>query len=76
VLIATLSHFPELKTKLELLRSGRKADLSEDGADALWTQVRMASGSLASNVASSVARCPPNGVVAMVSCVVNFFAFV
>jgi hypothetical protein len=37
VLIATLSHFPELKTKLELLRSEREADLSEDGADALWT---------------------------------------
>jgi hypothetical protein len=29
-LVATLSHFPELKTKLELLGSGRNADLIED----------------------------------------------
>jgi hypothetical protein len=34
-LVATLSHFPELKTELELLWSKRNADLIEDQADAL-----------------------------------------
>jgi hypothetical protein len=28
-LVATLSHFPELKSELELLRSERNADLTE-----------------------------------------------
>jgi hypothetical protein len=32
-LVATLSHFSELKSKLEF---GRKADLTEDQTDALW----------------------------------------
>jgi hypothetical protein len=36
VLVATLSHFLELKTDLELLRSGRDAGLTEDQVDALW----------------------------------------
>jgi hypothetical protein len=34
-LVATLPHFPELKTELELLWSERNADLIEDQADAL-----------------------------------------
>jgi hypothetical protein len=34
-LIATLSHFPELKSKLEVLGSGRNANLIEDQANAL-----------------------------------------
>jgi hypothetical protein len=34
-LIATLLHFPELEAKLELLESGRNANLTEDEADAL-----------------------------------------
>jgi hypothetical protein len=37
VLVATVSHFLELKTELEMPRSGRSADLTEDKADALWT---------------------------------------
>jgi hypothetical protein len=36
VLVATMSHFPELKTELEVLRSERNADLTEDDSDALW----------------------------------------
>jgi hypothetical protein len=36
-LVAALSHFLELKTKLELLGSGHNADLIVDQADALWT---------------------------------------
>jgi hypothetical protein len=35
VLVATVSHFLELKTKLEVLGSGRNAELVEDEADAL-----------------------------------------
>jgi hypothetical protein len=46
VLVAALSHFPELKSELELFR----------------TRVRAASDSLASHVPPSVARSPPDGV--------------
>jgi hypothetical protein len=35
-LVATVSHFPELKTELEVLRSERNVDLTEDDSDALW----------------------------------------
>jgi ABC-type amino acid transport substrate-binding protein len=35
VLVASLSHFPELKYEMELLGSGRNADLTKDQADAL-----------------------------------------
>jgi hypothetical protein len=35
MLVATVSHFSELKTKLKVLRPGRNADLREDEADAL-----------------------------------------
>jgi hypothetical protein len=34
-LVATVSHFPELETKLEVLGSGHNADLTENEADAL-----------------------------------------
>jgi hypothetical protein len=34
-LVAALLHFLELKSKLELLGSGRNADLIDDQADAL-----------------------------------------
>jgi hypothetical protein len=37
VLVATVSHFPELKTNLDVLSSGHSAGLMEDEADALWT---------------------------------------
>jgi hypothetical protein len=61
-LVATVSHFLELKTELELLGSGRSVDLTEDEADTLRIQVRAASDSLASHVRSLVARNPPNVV--------------
>jgi hypothetical protein len=35
VLVTALSHFPELKSELELLRSGQSVDLSDDQVDAL-----------------------------------------
>jgi hypothetical protein len=35
VLVAELSHFPELKSELELLGSERNADLTVDQEDAL-----------------------------------------
>jgi hypothetical protein len=34
VLADTLSHFPQLGTELELLRSGHNADLTEDQVEA------------------------------------------
>jgi hypothetical protein len=79
-LVAIVSHFPELKTELEVLRSRRNTDLTEDEADALWIRVRWASDSLVSHVPSSVARNPPDDVggggVMLVACVINPFAFV
>jgi hypothetical protein len=57
-LVATLSHFSELKSKLEF---GRKADLTEDQADTLWPLVDAASDSLASLIPSSIACDPPDG---------------
>jgi hypothetical protein len=59
-LVATLSHFSELKSELELLGSGRNADLTKDQADALWPLVDVASDSLVSLVPSSVAHDPPD----------------
>jgi hypothetical protein len=35
-LAAAVLHFPELKTKMEVLNSGHIADLTGDEADALW----------------------------------------
>jgi hypothetical protein len=63
VLVTAMSHFLELKSELVLLGSRRNADLTEVEADALWTQVHMASNSLASYVPSSVAHSTPNGAV-------------
>jgi hypothetical protein len=61
VLVAVLLHFPELKSKLELLRSKRNADLSDDQVDALWPLASMASDSLTSLVPSPFAHNPPDG---------------
>jgi hypothetical protein len=61
VLAATLSHFPELDTKLETLGSGRNTDLTEGWVDAFWTQVRAASDSVVSHVFPLVPRSPPDG---------------
>jgi hypothetical protein len=36
-LTTDLSHFPELETHLELLGSGRNADLTDGQLDAFWT---------------------------------------
>jgi hypothetical protein len=55
-MVIVLSHFPDLETELELLESGRGADLSDDQVDALWPLVSMASDSLALLVPSSLAR--------------------
>jgi hypothetical protein len=55
-LVTTLSHFSELKSKLELLGSGQNADLTNDQADALWPLVSAASDSLESLVPSSIAH--------------------
>jgi hypothetical protein len=54
-LVAAVSHFSELETELEVLRSRRNVDLTEGEADAVWTWVRMVSDSLALYVPSSVA---------------------
>jgi hypothetical protein len=60
-LVAALSHFLELKSELELLGSGRNADLTEDQADALWPLVDAASDLLALFFPSSVAHDPSDG---------------
>jgi hypothetical protein len=62
MLVATLSHFLELKNELELLGSECNADLTEDQADALWPLVSAASDSLSSLVPSSIAHDSPDGV--------------
>jgi hypothetical protein len=41
-LVATLSHFSELKLELELVESKRNASQMEDQVDALWTWARVA----------------------------------
>jgi uncharacterized protein with NRDE domain len=61
-LVIILSHFSQLKTELELLRSGWNVDLSDDQADALWPLVSVASDSLASLIPSSFAHDPPDNV--------------
>jgi hypothetical protein len=38
-LAATVSHIPELKTELDVLRFGHSVDLIEDEADVLWIRV-------------------------------------
>jgi hypothetical protein len=42
VLVAALSHFPELKSELDLLGSEWNADLIDDQEDALWPLVSTA----------------------------------
>jgi hypothetical protein len=60
VLVVTLSHFLELKSELELRGFGHNRDLIEDQTDALWSQVRAASDSLALHVPPSIASSPPD----------------
>jgi hypothetical protein len=57
-----LCHFSELKSELELLRSGQNVDLTDDQADALWPLVSAASDSLVSILPSSHARIPHDDV--------------
>jgi hypothetical protein len=59
-LVAALSHFLKLKSKLELLGSERNSDLTNDQADTLWPLVSAASDSLASLIPSSIALDPPD----------------
>jgi hypothetical protein len=61
-LVAAVSHFPELDTDFEVLRSSRNVGLIEDEVGALWSWVRMTADSLASHVPSLVARNPLDGV--------------
>jgi hypothetical protein len=61
-LVATLSHFSELETELELLGSGCNADLTDDHTDALMIWVRAASNLLATHVPPSVVRHPFDNV--------------
>jgi hypothetical protein len=60
VLVTALSHFPELKSKLELLGSRSNADLTDDQVDALWSMVSVALDSLVSLVPSLIAHDPPD----------------
>jgi hypothetical protein len=46
VLVAILPHYPKLEPELELIGSGRDADLSDDRVDALWPLVSVGSDSL------------------------------
>jgi hypothetical protein len=61
-LVAAVSHFPELRAELEVLRSRHSVDLTEDEVDALWIQVHAASDSLVLHVPSLVAHNPPDAV--------------
>jgi hypothetical protein len=60
MLVATVSHFIEMKSELEVLGSKRSADSIDHEVDALWIRVRVASDSLAPHVPSSVAHNPPD----------------
>jgi hypothetical protein len=61
-LTAALSHFPKLVTEMELVGSERNADLTKSQLDALWTQTRQASESLALSIPPSVARDSPDDI--------------
>jgi hypothetical protein len=60
-LVVALSHFPELETELELLRSGHNVDLTEDHVDALWIQACPTLNSLSSHILPSIAHNPLDG---------------
>jgi hypothetical protein len=60
VMVAVVSHFPELDTDLEVLGSRCSMGLTSDEVDALWSHVRAATDSLTSHIPSSVARNPPD----------------
>jgi hypothetical protein len=58
VLVADISHFLELKVELEVRGSRRNANLIEDEAHSLLTQVCAASDLLALHVPSSIVGNP------------------
>jgi hypothetical protein len=60
MLVVSLLHFLELKSEVELLRSERNVDLTDDQADALWPSVSPTTNSLASLVPSLFAGDPPD----------------
>jgi hypothetical protein len=60
VLVATLSHFLELKSELELLGSRQNAHLTNDQASSLWPLLSVTSDLLVSLVPSSFACDPPD----------------
>jgi hypothetical protein len=57
---------PELEPVLELLGSAYNKDQMQDQLETFWTQMRRASESPSSRVPPSVARKPPDGLVAFV----------
>jgi hypothetical protein len=61
-LTTVLSHFPELKLELDLLRSVYNTDLTKGEMEVFWTWTRWASESLSSRAPPSVTRSPPDGV--------------
>jgi hypothetical protein len=60
-LTAALSYFSELEPELDLLGSGRNADLTKDQIEPLWAQMRRASESVMLSVPPSVACNSPDG---------------
>jgi hypothetical protein len=62
MLVFAVSHFSELDADLEVLVSERSVGMTEDEVDALWSRLRAASDSLASQDPSSVACNPPDNV--------------
>jgi hypothetical protein len=62
MLVATMSHFPELDADLEVLESGRNGGLKGGMVGSLWSLVCMATDSLASHFPSSVACNLPDNV--------------
>jgi hypothetical protein len=62
MLVAAMSHFPELDADLEVLESRRNGGLKGGMVDSLWSLVCMATDSLASHFPSLVARNLPDSV--------------
>lgn len=59
-LVVALSHFPELEAELELLGSGRNAEVPDAELERLWGVTGPAADALAANVSGSTARSSPD----------------
>jgi hypothetical protein len=62
VLVATVSHFPELDANLKVLGSGCNTGLTKGKVDGLQSRVHAAADLLASHIPSSVAHNPLDSV--------------